>query len=134
VPKPSVVFDTNVLISSLWRGRPWEALRVWRDGRVMMLVSSAIIDEYLEVLGRFVSADVLLEWTEALADATRVKLVEPTIRLDVIRNDPSDNRFLECALTGQASAIVSGDRHLLALNAFRAIPILTPAEFLDVFG
>ena len=99
-----------------------------------MLVSPAITKEYLEVLGRFVRADTLLEWTEALADSMRVSLIEPTIRLDVIRNDPPDNRFLECALAGQAQAIVSSDRHLLALNTFRAIPILTPAEFLDVFG
>lgn len=47
---------------------------------------------------------------------------------------PSDDKFLECALAARAEAIISGDRHLLALGEFRGIPILTPAEWLETLA
>ena len=46
--------------------------------------------------------------------------------------DPDDDKFLETAITGEASAIVSGDNDLLAMHPFRGIPILRPADFLNV--
>ncbi len=56
--------------------------------------------------------------------------VETSKRLDVIQEDPSDNRFLETALAGGASHIVSGDRHLLTVEQFEGIIILSAAAFL----
>jgi len=130
VPRPKVVLDTNILISSLWHGRCWEVVRLWRDGHLRLAVSSAVLWEYLEVLGRFVSPDMLQEWAEALTDMTRVSMIEVSERIDAVREDPSDNRFLECAVAAHADAIISGDRHLLALRTFRGIPIFTPTAFL----
>lgn len=130
---PAVVFDTNVLVSSLWRGRCWEAVQLLHDGRVTLAVSAATLQEYREVLKRFANLDELKRWTDLLIDAEHVKLVEPSERIDAIRDDPSDNRFLECAVAGKAAAIISGDRHLLELETFRDIPIITPAAFLTQF-
>jgi len=50
----------------------------------------------------------------------------------VIKEDPADNKFLECALAADAKYIVSGDRHLLSLKTFKSIRILPPTEFLKV--
>jgi len=47
-----------------------------------------------------------------------------------IPDDPDDEEILACAVDGRADLIVSGDRHLLALGAFRGIPILSPRDFL----
>jgi putative PIN family toxin of toxin-antitoxin system len=98
VPIPSVVLDTNVLISSLWRGQCWNVVRCWRDGRVILAVSADVLEEYLEVLSRFVNPILLQEWNEALTDPSQVAMVETVERVHVILDDPSDNRFLECAL------------------------------------
>jgi len=130
VPKPNVVLDTNVLVSSLWRGGCWDVVRQWRDGRFTLAVSPAVLQEYLQVLGRFVNASLLDEWTEALTDPSRTVLVKPVKSLDAVKDDPTDNRFLECAVEAHADVIVSGDRHLLSLRSFRKIPIVTPASFL----
>ena len=54
------------------------------------------------------------------------------IELSVIREDPDDDRYLECAVEGQAEYIVSGDRHLLALGSYRHISIVPPRAFLAV--
>ena len=57
--------------------------------------------------------------------------VDPTIALDVIADDPDDDRILECALAAHADAIVSGDHHLLQLNSFQSIPVMSPRQFLE---
>jgi uncharacterized protein len=51
--------------------------------------------------------------------------------LDVIEDDPDDNRVLECALAGEADYMVSGDRHLLKFGSYERIPILTVRQFMD---
>lgn len=58
-------------------------------------------------------------------------LVAPDFVLDVVKDDPDDNRVLECAVAGKADYIVSGDRHLLKLKAHAGIPIPTARQFLD---
>ncbi len=56
--------------------------------------------------------------------------VIPQRRVNAVREDPDDNRIVECALAAGADVIVSGDRHLLKLGACEGIAILTPREFL----
>ena len=51
-------------------------------------------------------------------------------RINVITEDPDDNKILECAIEAKATFIVSGDRHLLDLVEFRGIKILTPTAFI----
>jgi len=50
-----------------------------------------------------------------------------------IVKDRPDNYILACALSAQASFIVSGDKYLLSLKKFQGIPIITPKEFLRRF-
>jgi putative PIN family toxin of toxin-antitoxin system len=55
--------------------------------------------------------------------------IHPTISVhDCV--DVKDNKFLECALAGEADIILSGDDHLLRLHPWRGIPIITPAAYL----
>ena len=126
-----VVLDTNVLVSALlFGGPPASLVRLVIGGEVVAVTSSALLAEFQDVLmAKFQYPSsrtdlVIAEW-RALSE-----LVEPRIALAVITQDPSDNRVLECALSAQADAIVSGDKHLLALQTFHGIPILTPQAFL----
>ena len=48
-----------------------------------------------------------------------------------LKRDPSDDKFLECALAGKARVIISGDKDLLSIRTYRQIRIQTPAQFLD---
>jgi predicted nucleic acid-binding protein len=54
--------------------------------------------------------------------------------IEVIHDDPPDNRILECAIAGQADLIVSGDRHLLKLKSYQGIPIVRPVDFRRTLG
>ena len=60
------------------------------------------------------------------------ELVNPTEHIDAVKDDPTDNRILECAVAGRSEYIVTGDKHLLRLGQFGETRIVTPAEFLAI--
>ena len=131
------VLDTNVLVSiSLPKSRLEPLADAWQKGRCRLLISDEIFDEYLRVLTypkfRLSSADVLriLE-REIWPHAERVRV---TLRIKAVAEDPSDDKFLACAVDGRADWIVSGDHHLLQLKIFRGIRIGAPQEFLRSLG
>jgi putative PIN family toxin of toxin-antitoxin system len=132
-----VVLDANVLVSAVIssRGAPAQILRLWEEERFDVLVSQPILEELERVLHypRIQQRYDLPE--EDVASFLRFMrsgaiIVEPSDKVTVIERDPSDNRYLECAVAGGASYIVSGDQHLLQLGEFRGIVILPPAGFL----
>jgi len=59
-----------------------------------------------------------------------LRTIEPKTMVNIIRDDPADNRVLDCAVSAEANVIVTGDKHLLALGRFKNIKILTSKEFL----
>ncbi len=127
-----VVFDTNVVASaSFWRGRHFDCLSAWVQGKCEAGVSPAALAEYHETVEelRLRYADRKpVEWADALAESA--VLVFPTDRASGATSDPDDEMILECALTGEVDYIVSGDKkHLLSLGEFRGIRIVSPAEF-----
>lgn len=61
-------------------------------------------------------------------------VVNPGIKLDVIKSDPDDNKILECAVACGAEYLVSGDAHLLGLKEYTGIKIITPKAALDILN
>ena len=55
--------------------------------------------------------------------------MDPKIRVRVVKDDPDDDKIIECAIDGEAVVIVSGDRHLLKLKSYKGIRIINPREF-----
>ncbi len=131
--KPKVVLDTNVLISALvFGGKPRKVLQCAIDGDIHLILSNDLLEELQGVLeGRKFKypPSVIQAILNQLTSIAQV--VHPTVALHVISKDPDDDRVLECALTGRASIIASGDPHLLDLGEFQGIRILTPAQFLE---
>jgi len=127
-----VVLDTNVYISALmFGGPPGSLLDLALLKSFLPIISPALLDELDEKLR------IKFEVDAEDAAAVRAKLesvaeiVKPDISLHVITEDPDDNRVLECAAKGNADHIVTGDRHLLKLGSYEAIPIVTVRQFLD---
>ncbi len=102
------------------------------EGAISMTVSQAIIDETLDVLGRKFGAslDDLAEARAIILEATR--MITPTVQLDVIKEDPSDNRILECAVTAGSNYVVTGDNDLLWLRHYDAIRIIRASDLVEV--
>jgi putative PIN family toxin of toxin-antitoxin system len=127
-----VVFDTNIFVSALVlpRGRADEALRRILDGRDDLIVSRPIIKELLDVLARKFRRDGEDLARVAVFVADLGEIVETRRRLRVFIDEP-DNRILECAIAGDADAIVTGDRAMLKLEQYRDIRILTLRSYLE---
>lgn len=129
----AVVADTNIMISALfWKGNESEIIKLAEEGKITLLTSVAILDGLKKVLmyGRFGLDEKTVD-DNVKYILTLSKIITPKRRLDVIREDPADNRVLECALDGKARYIVSGDMHLLRLKEFRGIKIVHAREFLE---
>ena len=102
--------------------------------RYRLLVSSAIIREVAHVLrDDFQWESTSYRPTLQIADPEG-GLIVPRVTLDVVRNDPDDNRILECAVEGKANVIVSGDHHLRDLKSYQGIPVVRPIDFLRTLG
>ena len=130
-----VVADTNIYISAfLFGGLPRVFLDRGLAGAFSLVTSGALLDELDEKLsGKFAVPE-----SKALAFLSRLKrkavVVNPSFVLDVVSDDPDDNRVLECAIAGKANCIVSGDRHLLRLGSYDGITIITVRQFLETAG
>lgn len=127
-----VVFDTNIFISAFGipGGTAEEAYLHAVRGSFELVTSVAILAETTNVLqAKFdwshEKAALLLQSVSQVATVLKTQST-----LHVLRDDP-DNRILECAELAQADFIVTGDRHLLALQRYKDTTVLRLAEFLD---
>lgn len=132
-----VVVDTNIVVSRYVapHGVVAQIVERWRQQAFELVVSEPILSEFQRVLAyerirarhRMDDAGIL----ELIEDFREFAiLVEPTETVNVVKDDPDDNKFIECAQAGGAECIVSSDLHLLALKQYRGIQILSPAAFL----
>jgi len=126
-----VVFDTNVLLSAtLWENSEAQKLlfKLIQEN-AQIFSSSSIIEEYNKVLKRDFhysneESDKIVEKLLAF-----LVVIEPTERIDIIKDDPDDNKILECAVSSQSELIITYDKHLLGLKEFLGIKIITPKQF-----
>ena len=127
-----VTADTNIYVSALhFGGPPLAFLDHARAGAFRLAISQPLAEEIREVLrGKFAWPEDRIAATLSQLDDCSV-FVQPSERLDVIQDDPDDDRILECADAAGAGFIVSGDNHLLRLGHFRGIQILKVAEFMQ---
>ncbi len=128
----NVVFDTNVLVSALVfpGGQGDIALRRIIEGHDRLFISKPILDELLGVLARKFSRDEEELAHVAVLVSGLAETVKPRRKLKVVADDP-DNRILECALTGQADVIVTGDKALLQLQEFEHVRIISLRHYLE---
>lgn len=132
-----IVLDTNVIISPLLSpdGPPAEILVRWEAEEFAAATSPPLLSE-LEHTLRYPKILRLLKQPQETIPALLKRflaaavVVRPSSTVHTVRDDPADNRVLECAVAAGASYIVTGDEHLLKLREHAGIVILRPAEFI----
>jgi putative PIN family toxin of toxin-antitoxin system len=129
---PEIVLDTNVLVSAaLSDGKPYEVLALAEDGHIISVTSQPIVTELGDVLTRDrlpFSDDQVTDLTAKVVSISRV--IDPEVSLEVIDDDPDDDKILEAAVAAEVDYIISGDSHLLDLDTHAGMDILDPARFL----
>jgi len=134
-----IVLDVNVYISAVitGRGNPAEIIERWKRGEFDVVISSPILEElervihYPRIQERYVLPEHQVRQFLRLIRSQAVA-VDPSIEITAVEEDSTDNRYLECAVTGEASYIVSGDSHLLRLKEYHGVVVLNPTGFLAV--
>lgn len=126
-----VVIDTNIMVSAYLGSALKVIIASWKSRRFTLVVSDAIADEHREVLQRpkfQIEQTELDDFFSLLLD--KAEFVIPLETINVVTDDPSDNKFIEAAIAGKVKLIVSGDNHLLELKSFKDIPIITARDFI----
>jgi hypothetical protein len=126
------VVDTNVFVSSFFGGNPRKVIDLWKSGDLTLCLSAPIVDEYTAVLRRLglEGEDELGELLDLFARGTSILFAAKTPHLSVVRDDPADDKFIECAVALKADVIITGDRALRDVGNYMGIRILNPREFL----
>ena len=133
--KIKVVIDTNVVISALlFGGTPGELINLWKAGHIVPLVSKEISEEYIRVLAypKFELTATEIEYIFYQEILPFFHVITSNPSKPAITSDPSDDKFIHCALSGNAEYIISGDDHLLSFKTFDKIRIVNPSEFLNL--
>ncbi len=126
-----VIIDTNVVVSATLKDRTPEEVILFVVGQedFEWIVSSAIVEEYNEVLGREkfrLPVEVLRKWCEMFEQLTTMLDVE--IEVDFPR-DRKDAKFLECALAADADFLITGDKDFTEAQKIVRTVILSVSQF-----
>jgi len=130
-----VILDTNVFVSGVFfSGPPYRILEAWRDGKIQLVMSREILDEYRRV------GESLAEQFPNVELQPMLKLITTNAELFSVQNlpepvckDPDDDKFLACALASKCKVIISGDKNLLKVSGFHGIRVIRPRDFVDEY-
>ena len=128
-----VVIDTNIFVSSFFGGKPRKIIDLWKTGKITLCLSNAILDEYIDVLRRvgLREEDELEELLSLFSRGLNLLFTTKTPKIRIIKNDPDDDKFIECAVALEAHTVITGDREVLAIKEYMGIRIVTPQQFLE---
>lgn len=133
--REKVVFDTNILLSAtLWEGSEAQKLLhklIMKDCAIYS--TPEILEEYKKVLKRdFDYSDE--EVARIMEKITGfITIVIPDMKVDVVENDPDDNKIIECALESESEYIITYDQHLLKIKEYERIKIIKPEYAIKIF-
>ena len=131
-----VVIDTNVFVSSFFGGNPKKIIDLWRNEKIILCLSKDILEEYVEVLRRIglEDEDELSELLNLFSKGFNIAFTAKTPQINLVEDDPDDDKFIECAVALKAEAVITGDKVLGAIKEYMGIKVLSPAQFLRSFG
>ena len=130
-----VVFDTNVLISSLlFKGELAGIVDLWKSGKILPVVSRETFEEFRRVLEypkfKLTRGEIKSIIREEVLPFFEV--VETGSKVNKVCRDPDDDKFIACALSAVADFIVSGDKDLCDVGTFRTIKIIRASDLLKM--
>jgi putative PIN family toxin of toxin-antitoxin system len=127
-----IVLDTNVLISGIfWNGLPRKVVSLWAKNKIQLLITKQIFNEFIRISKKIDNKGIATnKWAVRII---KNSIIVPDKELTTICRDPEDNKFLNCALVGNADYVISGDNDLLILKAVGSTKIVSPAQFLKHF-
>lgn len=131
---PRIVLDTNIVLSALSSRSPYhKILDVCISGKYALMLSTEILLEYEEKISQYFSYSLAENLLSALLFLPDTTMITPYFNFNIIRNDPDDNKFVDCAVAANAHYLVTNDKHfgVLAEVPFPSVNVLSRDQFLD---
>ncbi|NOZ64032.1 MAG: putative toxin-antitoxin system toxin component, PIN family [Caldiserica bacterium] len=129
-----IVLDTNIVISALLFSRRTGLLvNYWKEKKFIFLLSREVLEEYIRVLSypKFNLKEEEIKFLIQREILPYVEITQVKSRVEMIKDDPEDNKFLSLGVDGKADYIVSGDSHLLSLGNYSGVEIISLNTFLE---
>jgi uncharacterized protein len=131
----TIVLDTNIILSSVSSASPFHIiLKSLSQNKYTLVVTNGILLEYEEKLTTIFSREVAEFTITALLYNKSVKKIETYFNLQLIKADEDDNKFVDCAFTGNAQYLVTNDRHFNILKQinFPSINVIKIEECIEI--
>lgn len=132
-----VVIDTNSLLVSISnKSRFHQILEYFGRDEFELLISNDIIYEYLEVIERIFNEETSHNICASILNSDSVELINIYYKMNLVNVDPDDNKFVDCAIAGNADYIVTDDKHFEELKNidFPKVNTITTEEFLKLIS
>ncbi len=132
-----IVLDTNCLIQIISPHSEYHD--VWRSltvGENVLCISNEIIEEYVEILERLFNHQFAETVVKTIVNSPFVEFVTPYYNFQLIKSDPDDNKFVDCAIAANARYIVSNDRHydVLRQTSFPKVDVINLVDFMKLLN
>lgn len=129
----NIVIDTNSLIMAISSKSDYH--KIWESflaGDYYLCISNEIMEEYAEVISRNISVNVARYVIYTILERKNVKQITPYYKWNLIKADPDDNKFLDCAISANAKFIVTEDHHFNVLKTipFPSVNVVSIDDFL----
>lgn len=132
-----ITVDTNILISAtFWHGSSEKIIDQAENKDVTLVLSEQILEEYSKVLEYKEIKDKIkdkdLEIKKTMLKIRAIsEIIDINSKINLVKEDPDDNKIIECAIDGNVNYLITNDAHLLKLKEYKGIKIITPEEFLN---
>lgn len=132
-----IVLDTNCLIQSVSPRSKYHA--VWEffvSGENRLCITNEIIEEYIEILQKIVGYEVSEYIVKTIINSPFTEFFTPYYHFELIKADPDDNKFVDCAIVAHARYVVTNDYHYDVLKEipFPKVQIISIQDFMKVVG
>lgn len=128
------MLDTNILLAAISRhGSAYPVWRGFQEERYTLCVTTEILLEYEEVIARNTRPEIARNVIDYIMQQRNVELINHSFRLELIKADPDDNKFVDCAFAANATYIVSNDAHYDVLKeiSFPQLLVLKLSAFIE---
>lgn len=129
-----IVLDTNVLLMSFPKISPYRPIfDALIAGKYQLLITESIFKEYQEIIAQKTTADIAHNLSELFTQLQNIEIIKIYYNWQLITQDPDDNKFVDCAIAGNARYIVTNDHHFAILKniPFPRVDIINAAAFLN---
>ena len=129
-PKMIVVVDTNLFVASNWNDESASSkiISLIESGELTLIYTNSIKREVFHILKNIKASKKHLKFVENIFE--NACLITVKEHFDAVKDDPHDNKFVDCAVAGGAKYIISNDKDLLTLGSYKSVAIVKPTDFI----